>query len=189
MDSERRRVFRERAEHKAEWKAIPLAPFELLALLDAADERDRLRKFADGTLTICPGCYADLANGEPLSEKHLVCDRCGAIVEGFKPETWQAAAFAMRDERDRLRKTNARLHRRCQLAESQIKTTVDDCRRQGVSFGRILANAACEMVEAERDRLREAVDEVRRLVPCFDAKGTRTKRIADILDAAIEGRE
>jgi len=129
MDSERRRVFRERAEHKAEWKTIPLAPFELLALLDAADERDRLRE------------------------------------------------------------TNARLHRRCQLAESQIKTTVDDCRRQGVSFGRILANAACEMAEAERDRLREAVNEVLRLVRREEHLFPRTKRIADILDAAIEGRE
>jgi len=129
MDSERRkdlrRAYKAMREEWRQWRVwwdgqgwiTCLAPREALALLDAADERDRLRKFADGTLTICPGCYADLVNGEPLSEKHLVCDRCGAIVEGFKPVTWQAAAFAMRDERDRLLKRIDRLVALCESEE------------------------------------------------------------------------
>ena len=121
MDSKRwprtRQSMRECALAATDGALLRIDQQHLLALLDAADERDRLRKFADGTLTICPGCCADLANGEPLSEKHLVCDRCGAIVEGFKPVTWQAAAFAMRDERDRLRERIDRLVALCESEE------------------------------------------------------------------------
>ena len=45
------------------------------------------------------------------------------------------------------------MHRRAQAAEAGVGVTVEDCRRQGVSLGRTLANAGYRSIEEERDRL------------------------------------
>ena len=54
---------------------------------------------------------------------------------------------------ERLRATNTALNRRATKAEGQVTTTIEDCRRQGVSIGRGLANAGYEALAAERDAL------------------------------------
>ena len=50
---------------------------------------------------------------------------------------------------NRATETNRRLQRRCQLAESAALTTIEDCRRQGVSLGRRLAACGYIMIEDE----------------------------------------
>lgn len=75
----------------------------------------------------------------------------------------EAMKDAVAEERDRMRATNNRLHKRAQLAESAAMTTVEDCKRQGVSLGRMLANAAANKYAEERDEALAAVERVRAL--------------------------
>jgi hypothetical protein len=67
-----------------------------------------------------------------------------------------------RAENARLRKTNQSLNRRATRAEAACQKTVDDCRSEGVSLGRQLANAQCARLEAENAALRERVDAAER---------------------------
>ena len=54
-------------------------------------------------------------------------------------------------EVSKLKDTVRRLNRRCQKAEAAAGQNVDDCRRAGVSFGRILANwAATDVVKKDK---------------------------------------
>jgi hypothetical protein len=46
------------------------------------------------------------------------------------------------------------LNRRCQAAESAAKQTIEQARRAGGSFGRMLANYAARLYERERDEAR-----------------------------------
>ena len=54
-------------------------------------------------------------------------------------------------ERDEARVTIKRLNRRCTKAEAAAMVTVEDCKRQGVSFGRSLANWYAMKLAAEKD--------------------------------------
>ncbi|MGE0444522.1 MAG: hypothetical protein AB7P99_04785 [Vicinamibacterales bacterium] len=55
-----------------------------------------------------------------------------------------------------LRRSNVRLARRAQLAEGVARTTVDDCRRQGVSFGRSMATFAAQDAQRRAEAALEA---------------------------------
>ena len=63
-------------------------------------------------------------------------------------------------ERDTARETSVRLNRRATQAEAVVMQTVEDCQRQGISVGRALANAACNSLAVQRDRLRELLEDV-----------------------------
>jgi hypothetical protein len=76
------------------------------------------------------------------------------------------------------------LHRRLQRAESAMQITVDECRRQGVSLGRSLANAAWAKAVAERDEARAELAALRAAPPAVEARETDTpKAFAVIRDA------
>ena len=49
------------------------------------------------------------------------------------------------------------MRRRAEVAESLLETTVEDCRREGVSMGRALANAAATKARARVEVLEQAV--------------------------------
>jgi hypothetical protein len=70
-------------------------------------------------------------------------------------------------ERDGARRTNAKLNRRCQSAESGLAEHIEKAERAGGSFGRTLANAAAVLyrnslaaAEAQVRELREALEEI-----------------------------
>ena len=58
-----------------------------------------------------------------------------------------------KDDIKRLTEDKQELHRRCQKAEAANQVTIDDCKRQGVSIGRSLANAGYLKLESEIKRL------------------------------------
>ena len=66
---------------------------------------------------------------------------------------------------------NKRLHRRCQLAESAVKNNIAECRKQGVSLGRVLSAAGYAMIEDENKRRREALELIMQLTEFSNAKG------------------
>ena len=57
------------------------------------------------------------------------------------------------NDHSRLQAAISAFHRRAQAAEAGVGVTVEDCRREGVSLGRTLANAGYRALEEERDRL------------------------------------
>lgn len=65
---------------------------------------------------------------------------------------------------ERLRSKNTELNRRCTDAEGVARDNVEQCRRQGVSLGRGLANWAASEWEREAERLQAELDAVRREV-------------------------
>lgn len=65
----------------------------------------------------------------------------------------EAACKLVADQETDLRE----LRRRAEVAESLIGTTVEDCRREGVSIGRALANAAATQARARVAELEQAV--------------------------------
>ena len=74
-------------------------------------------------------------------------------------------------ENDSLKKTNQSLNRRCQQAESACNTTIDDCRREGISLGRSLAGVGHNVLLAENislhtgiKRLKEALTEASHMI-------------------------
>ncbi|MBT8200065.1 MAG: hypothetical protein KJO36_06075 [Acidimicrobiia bacterium] len=69
------------------------------------------------------------------------------------------------DELDRLRETNRRLNRRAQIAEAAARVTIEDCKRQGVSLGRVLANAGYLQLEDLCKRQREMLVCLDKLMP------------------------
>lgn len=86
----------------------------------------------------------------------------------------------LRAEVESLRATNRRLNRRATEAEGQVRTTIEDCRRQGVSLGRGLANAGYAAMEAERDA---ALNQAAKLQEQLDAASETAReyhgRLAD----------
>ena len=92
----------------------------------------------------------------------MKCDKCGAPVKyreqhqiGLAPRYDDSEQIKQLEYKNTaLKETNRRLNRRCQLAESAVLNTIEDCRRQGVSFGRILACAGYAMLEEENKMLK-----------------------------------
>ena len=78
-----------------------------------------------------------------------------------------------RTELRRSDETIKRLNRRCQLAESAAKDNVDACKREGISFGRVLANHAAVTAEEELRRL--------------EAELHSADNIARIIDEMVDG--
>jgi hypothetical protein len=60
----------------------------------------------------------------------------------------------LQDDLQESRATNTRLNRRATRAEVASLVTIERCRREGVSFGRMLANNGLEAVLRERDEAR-----------------------------------
>ncbi len=77
---------------------------------------------------------------------------CGWKGDAATPES---AAKQFQAHLASLHQTNTRLNRRVTQAEAANSVTVDDCRRQGVPFGRSLANAECNRLTAENERLQK----------------------------------
>ena len=72
-------------------------------------------------------------------------------------------------ERDEARETIKRLNRRCTAAEGHVKTTIEDCQRQGVSVGRGLANAGYRLLQQERDAALARVERLEQILEAMDA--------------------
>ncbi len=73
------------------------------------------------------------------------------------------ALDAAERERDEARATNTRLNGRLTKAEAAMRTTIEDCMRQGVPIGRRLANAGYLMERARAEQAEAALDRVRAL--------------------------
>lgn len=102
--------------------------------------------------------------GDPFTDWVYGPDGDGIAQVGYHP-AWadrraDTAAFiahartdvlALVDEVERMRAKNTELNRRATKAEGQVSTTIEDCRRQGVSVGRRLANVGYNIVRDELD--------------------------------------
>lgn len=64
----------------------------------------------------------------------------------------------VRSERDAAVRERGELRQRVQVAEKMARVTIDECRRQGVSLGRSLANYAATEAKQENDTLRAERD-------------------------------
>lgn len=78
-----------------------------------------------------------------------------AIINEFQHNFYDAARMiaALRSQLDAVTKERGELRQRVQQAEKAARTTIDDCRRQGVSLGRSLANYACKMERHRAERM------------------------------------
>lgn len=139
---------------------------------DFADVRERVE-------AATPGPWAVDGPAHPGPDDWLTVypEGVGGSIAYVQP-LWDDAEFisAAREDIPRLlealdeaRETNRRLNRRVTQAEAQVMTTVEDCRRQGMSLGRGLANAACARLEEERDAARAKVARVREVLTGWDA--------------------
>jgi hypothetical protein len=99
--------------------------------------------------------------GQPWGPAEIdVMHEDAAHIAAFDPATVLALIARVREleaEVMRLRATNRELNRRATVAEAACRVTVEDCRREGVSLGRSLANAGYATLEAEIERLRGLV--------------------------------
>lgn len=80
------------------------------------------------------------------------------------------------------------LRQRVSQAERAMQTTIEDCKRQGVSFGRLMANYAAGMFERERDAARAEVERLREalsgLEAACEARASATPSVAyDVMAA------
>ncbi len=78
-------------------------------------------------------------------------------------------------------------HRRAQAAEAAVTVTVDDCRRQGVSLGRSLANAGYRALTERAERAEGALREID--AQFTDCAVPGCEEIAEILARAKGGSD
>lgn len=141
-------------------------------LREAEAQRDRYREMVGKVLDIL---CTRITLREPVDEAEQV--DLGAIAQFVKAVGAEFLALRVQ-ERDAaqavaasLRRTNTGLNRRCQRAESAALQNVEECRRQGISLGRSLANFGYSRAErraeelsselqAARDQLRRKGEEV-----------------------------
>lgn len=62
------------------------------------------------------------------------------------------------DAIDKLKKTNRKLNRRCQFAESVANENVEKCKKARISFGRMLANYAAIQAIDENAKLKKELE-------------------------------
>ena len=92
----------------------------------------------------------------------------------------------LRSQLDAVTKERGELRQRVQQAEKAARTTIDDCRRQGVSLGRSLANYACKMERGRAERMEQQIADVRSV--CEDLQDYTSLKVLEILDATpIQG--
>ena len=70
----------------------------------------------------------------------------------------------LKAENAKLKDTNRRLNKRCQLAECAANDNIEKCKRAGVSFGRSLANYGCAKWGEENDKLKKEYWEASKMV-------------------------
>lgn len=121
-------------------------------------------------------------------------DELDEIEAGWKDndptDNEMALIAALREasaEVERLRAKHTEMNRRLTKAEAHVETTIEDCRRQGVSIGRGLANAGYVAMRARVEKAEAAIARVRAL--CDDAEewalsspSVSTSRIRAVLD-------
>ena len=90
------------------------------------------------------------------------------LVERLRdPITGPVHAREAADVIEALLRERGVLRQRVSQAEKAMRTTVEDCRRQGLSFGRLLANYAAGMFERERDEARAKMERLRGIKEAF----------------------
>ncbi len=104
------------------------------------------------------------------------------ILTALRPLLERQAALAA--ELQTSRETNTRLNRRVIQAEAANSVTVEDCRRQGVPFGRSLANAECNRLTALVATLTAELDEARGIAVDFLGRMESQSRYVDSGDPA-----
>jgi ribosomal protein L19E len=90
----------------------------------------------------------------------------------------RAESHALLAERDALRAKNKELNRRCQAYEAALRKTIDEHKRAGVSFGRMLARGAATMYMHKAEELRALLREVHEGVLTADL----ARRIAEAIE-------
>ena len=85
---------------------------------------------------------------EPRPER---IEECAEGVSG--PANYARYALRLEAEVERLREKNRELNRRATRAESVMNVTAEDCRRQGMSLGRALANVAYDSDHAKLEAI------------------------------------
>lgn len=150
-----------------------------------------------GELKPCPFCgSAHIVNddaagafGETLVRYASKCKECG--VSFWHPEcdehlNWNTRPVEdqLRRERDEARQQATHYHRRAQKAEALNEKTIDDCRREGVSIGRGLANGGYWML---KDRIEETAKERDAARAELAAAKATLVRALCLLQDAVEG--
>ena len=79
----------------------------------------------------------------------------------YPPEAMREDLTTLSRENAALRARVAEMHRRAQAAESAIGITIADCRREGVSLGRSLANAGYRSMEERAEKAEARVTGLR----------------------------
>jgi hypothetical protein len=148
--------------HVTTEKSFPmLEAFDQAAFEQWADDRDmdmtpatsrmRERSYLSLRTEVAWNAWREVARrayAEPVMKKD--------DVDGMRDELFERLKNINR-ELDQARTSNRALHRRCQKAESAARQTVEQCRCQGVSLGRSLANAQCSNYQDALERIRATV--------------------------------
>jgi hypothetical protein len=94
------------------------------------------------------------------------------------PPALKRAADTFRAEVERVLKERGELRQRVQQAEKAARETIEDCKRRGVSLGRILANYGYTMLERDNEALRSLLKEARE---CLDVATARPISVPAVL--------
>lgn len=105
----------------------------------------------------------------------------------FKDDLVDSTMLDALDTIEELRGKNAELNRRCQSAESGLAQKIEDAKRQGGSFGRSLANASANMLDAENKELKALLSDCRMAIKKINGKSRKEIRLIERIDAKIKG--